>query len=482
MSEQEAELLRLLEEENHAQRYHRLAYLWPNEGQFSRDKYPKHMELIKASATHHELAALGANGVGKSILGAGFTSILTTGRYPEWWNGYHVPRPVRWWVTGITKTEVRTSTQKYLLGDVAEKGMEYLGTGLLPLEDIVDVRFIPNSNKACDFATIRNRSGPGGFSIIRFKSYDQGKETFQAENLDGAWEDEEEPRHHLEIHSEIIQRFRAETREGRVLSTLTPINGKTPFIANAMNWRKANAEEGASRYTIHIAKRDVPHLTAEEIKRSRASTPANERLAREEGMPNIGTGVIYDVDEASYLIRPVRLEPHWRRGFGFDYGVHNTAFVYCAVDDDTDTIYVYKDYKDGNKSIATHAVAMKALGQWIPGVGDASAKDSDGAQVVAKYQNQAVRMTLAKKGAGSVMAGIDEVYERLSTGRIKIFSTCEKLMEEIRGYAFNAKGEVVKENDHCLDALRYFVWGGGLPRAITERRGSNIVYNEVNFG
>ena len=191
---------------------------------------------------------------------------------------------------------------------------------------------------------------------------------------------------------------------------------------------------------------------------------------------------MYSVDESKYVMRPIRLEAHWRRGFGFDYGIHNTAFVYFAIDDDTDTVYVYKDYKDGEKPIVVHAAAMLAQGKWIKGVGDASAKDSDGAQIVAKYRQAGVEMALAAKGAGSVMAGIEEVLNRLETGRLKVFSTCNHLLTEIRNYAFDEKGAVKKENDHVLDALRYAVNGGGLARATTERRATPYTYQEPAFG
>jgi hypothetical protein len=74
------------------------------------------------------------------------------------------------------------------------------------------------------------------------------------------------------------------------------------------------------------------------------------------------------------------------------------------------------------------------------------------------------------------------VLGRLESGRLKIATTCGHLLDEIRSYAFDEKGAVKKENDHVLDALRYFVNGGGLQRATTERRATSYSNPEVTFG
>lgn len=472
------ELARLLAEEVEQRKYNRLAYMYPSEGEFARDKYPKHMETIAASARFHELAFFGGNGTGKSMLGAYMTSVLATGRYPEWWSGYSVMRPIRAWVSGTSYRELRTSLQRYLFGDVAERGVSAFGEGLIPREDIVDHQFIKNGNGVLDYVVVRNRAGEGGESIIRVKSYDQGPESYQADNLDWAWEDEEPPG---KIHSETMMRFRGvDHREGRCFTSCTPLKGQTEFFRSMQNWRDANAKEGASRFAIFVGMREVPHLTEAEIQRKLAAALPNERKARETGIAFSGTGLVYPVEESKFVVRPVRLEPHWRRGFAFDYGPHNTAFVYFAVDDDTDTVYAYKDYLDGDKPIAVHAAAMRGQGLWIPGVGDASAPDSDGKAIVEKYKQQGIPMVLAVKG--SVQVGCEAVFDRLETGRLKVFSTCSGIIEEIRSYSFDENGKIVKKNDHRLDCVRYFISGGGIGRAITERRTQTYDYHEPSFG
>jgi hypothetical protein len=47
------------------------------------------------------------------------------------------------------------------------------------------------------------------------------------------------------------------------------------------------------------------------------------------------------------------------------------------------------------------------------------------------------------------------VWNRLSTGRLKVFKTLGAWFEEFRLYRRDQKGHVVKENDHLMDATRY---------------------------
>lgn len=57
-------------------------------------------------------------------------------------------------------------------------------------------------------------------------------------------------------------------------------------------------------------------------------------------------------------------------------------------------------------------------------------------------------------------AGIHMVYSRLVSNRLKIFKTCPRLLGQVSIYRRNEKGQVVKEMDDLVDALRYMVVSG----------------------
>ncbi len=55
----------------------------------------------------------------------------------------------------------------------------------------------------------------------------------------------------------------------------------------------------------------------------------------------------------------------------------------------------------------------------------------------------------------SVEAGIYRVWSRLSTGRLKVFRTCQNFFSEYRIYRRDEKGKIIKQDDHLVDVLRY---------------------------
>ena len=59
-----------------------------------------------------------------------------------------------------------------------------------------------------------------------------------------------------------------------------------------------------------------------------------------------------------------------------------------------------------------------------------------------------------------VEAGLFDVWERLSTGRLKVFRTLQSWLGEYRLYRRDEKGAIVKKDDHLMDATRYFIVSG----------------------
>jgi hypothetical protein len=192
------------------------------------------------------------------------------------------------------------------------------------------------------------------------------------------------------------------------------------------------------------------------------------------------------VEEEAFVIPPFRIPSHFKRAYGFDGGWNNTAVVWVAYDADTDTAYLYKEYKRGEQPIPVHAAAIKEQGVWIPGVGDVYViNQSDGAKVQKLYQEQGVRIRGADK---SVEAGIQAVLTMLETGRLKVFSTCALWLEEFRSYRRELKttdvGErsvIVKKDDHLMDATRYVIFGG-LKYATNQRAEVPLPTGEIRFG
>jgi len=181
--------------------------------------------------------------------------------------------------------------------------------------------------------------------------------------------------------------------------------------------------------------------------------------ARMNGTPTLGSGAIYPVPEEDIVCDPFQIPGWWPRIYGLDVGWKKTAAVWGALDRDTDVLYLYSEHYRGQAEAAVHAKAIRMRGEWIPGVIDTAARGRsqvDGRSLWSLYEDEGLHLIKANK---AVESGLMQVLERLSTGRIKIFSTLQHTLGEFRIYRRDEKGKIVKENDHCLDGIRYMVMG-----------------------
>ena len=196
--------------------------LFPAEGEYSREKYPRHLEFFAAGAQHRERVLLAANRVGKTLAGAYEMALHTTGDYPDWWQGRRFTHPVRAWACGDTSKTVRDIVQSTLVGPPHDPGL-----GVFPPDRIL--RQTPKAGVPDAIETILVRHTSGGTSELQLKSYDQKREAFQGTATHSVWLDEEPPE---DIYTECLLRT-AETSTfsgGMVFCTFTPLMGMTPLI------------------------------------------------------------------------------------------------------------------------------------------------------------------------------------------------------------------------------------------------------------
>lgn len=215
-----------------------------------------------------------------------------------------------------------------------------------------------------------------------------------------------------------------------------------------------------SKYVVYAGWEDVPHLDEATKQDLLASYPVHERDARTRGEPALGSGAIYPIPESEIICDPFQIPPYWPRCYGFDVGWRKTAAVWLAWDRGTDVVYAYAEHYRGQAEPSIHASAIKARGEWIPGAIDPAARGRtpiDGKNLLSVYNGLGLHLTPADN---AVEAGLYAVYERLSTGRLKVFSTLQNFRAEYRQYHRDENGKVVKELDHLMDAARYGVMSG----------------------
>lgn len=400
-----------------------------------------------------ERLLMAGNQLGKTWSAGMEHAMHLTGMYPDWWEGAYFDEPVTGWAASETSQSTRDTVQRILLGEPGN-----WGTGAIPKRCIREVKRAAHG-VADAVETILVEHVSGGTSRLTIKTYDQGRERWQGETLSVVWLDEEPPE---DIYFEALTRTNA--TGGIVTLTFTPLKGFSNVVRRFLSDKPA----GIAVTTMTID--DAEHYTPEQRKAIIATYPAHEREARTMGVPTLGSGRIFPVAEADIVVAPIRIPEHWPRIGGLDFGWdHPSAGAQLAWDRDTDTVYLVAEHRQKEAIPAVHAAALKPWGEWIPWAWPHDGLQHDkgsGEALALQYKKHGLNMLKEKathapkrgepegSGGNGVEAGIQEMLERMMTGRWKVFSTCQMWLEEFRMY-HREDGRIVKEADDLISASRY---------------------------
>lgn len=407
--------------------------------------YPKQIEFHGAGLKFRERLFRAGNQLGKTIAGSAEAAIHATGAYPPWWNGKRFAKATVGWCSGVTSEITRDSVQRLLLGPVGARG-----TGFIPDKAIVDVS--PARGVADLADTIQVRHVSGEISRIRLKYYEQGREKFQAESLDWAWNDEEPPE---DVYNEILTRTNA--TGGIVWTTFTPLKGMSEVV------RRFLRDPSPDRCDINMVIEDAGHISAEQRVRIIASYPPHEREARVRGEPILGSGVVFPVEISSISVDAFKIPDHWKEIGALDFGWdHPTAAVKLAYDADADCVYVTHAYRVKEATPVIHAAALRSWGAKLPFAWPHDGYQHDkgsGKELAQQYKDQSLNMLdihaqFEDKRGNGLEASVMDMLDRMLTGRFKVFRHLNEWFDECRGY-YRKDGKIIKEYDDLISATRY---------------------------
>lgn len=437
-------LLELLKEQDRRVRYNQLDYYNPQ---------------AKQIAYHNALepdVCLGAgNQLGKTFAASRDIAYHMTGLYPEWWEGDRFKKPVRFWIAGRTMEVVRDSIQTLLLGDWSND--EYAGSGAIPRHLLIDSIKRLGLKGAVDTFMVKHVSG--GVSRASFKSYDMGREKFQAVTLDKVYFDEEPP---PDIYSEGRTRTNKGQLGNKTSLTFTPLLGMTEVVMQF--YQNPKYHQRLIQFTIQ----DAEHYTEEEKQAIIDSYPEHEREARANGVPILGSGRVFPVSEESIKEQHIiDIPKHWRliNGLDFGGGDHPSAAGQIAYDPDHDIIHVTRGKKVyGVSDIATPLVIASDVKKWGDNIPvawphDGLIHDKGSMKQLAKqYRDAGLNMlsehATNEAGGNGVEAAIGDMLDRMRTGRFKVDENITDFFEEFR--LFHRKdGKIVKIRDDLISAIRY---------------------------
>lgn len=406
--------------------------------------YAKQLEFHNAGLNHRQRLLMAGNQLGKTYAAAAETAMHLTGLYPDWWKGRRFDREVAFWTAGQSTKATRDNNQRLLLGRVGS-----FGTGMIPKRLIMKTTYIRGASDAVD--TLQVKHVNDAVSLITFMSYEMRREAWQGETLDGIWFDEEPP---PEIYEEA--RTRTNAIQGPVYTTFTPVKGMTDVVREFYPAPRTD-QHHLTQMTID----DAEHYTPEERAAIIESYPPHVRDARIRGVPAMGSGRVFPVQEAEIACPPRAIPDHWLCIGGLDFGWdHPTAAVKFYYDPDTDIIYLTQVYREKEKTPAEHAMTLKHWGKipWAwPHDGLQHDKGS-GKTLADHYRKEGLQMLFEhatfEDGGYGVEAGIQALLNRMQTGRFKVFESLTEWWDEFRTY-HRKDGKIVKEHEDLMAATRY---------------------------
>lgn len=286
----EAETLELLEALEYVKTFRRMETWVP---------YPKQRMFFRLGATKRERIFLAGNQVGKTEAGAFEAMCHATGLYPEWWDGKRFGHKTVGWVAGVSSNDVKRVAQRKLCGP---PGVESeWGTGLIPKDCLLERAMTRGVTDAIDELQVQHCTDgkKDGVSRIVFKSYEQGRKTFQGDTIDWGWGDEESEK--ADVYPEFLTRLKG---NGIMWTTFTPLFGPTDFVNRFMN---GDEDKGVVQMELDEVPlpEDGGHFSAAERQARKAGYLSHEAEARTKGIPLLGSGAIFMTPEARVV------EPHW---------------------------------------------------------------------------------------------------------------------------------------------------------------------------
>ena len=226
---------------------------------------------------------------------------------------------------------------------------------------------------------------------------------------------------------------------------------------------------------------NAPHLTPAARHELWESIPSYQKDARTKGIPQLGAGVIFPIPEEFILCDAFAIPKHWPRGYGLDVGWNRTAAVWRAYDPDSDPriSYLYDEYYRGGEEPDIHSAAIRSRGSWIPGRIDPAARgrsQTDGKKLLTLYrkaiygeEDLSIGIRLLGIAVNAVETGLYQLLMAQQHGTLKVMRhRCPNWLAERRLYRRDERGQIIKKNDHALDASRYGfasgdVWMVALP-------------------
>jgi PBSX family phage terminase large subunit len=243
--------------------------------------------------------------------------------------------------------------------------------------------------------------------------------------------------------------------------TLTDTKGEVMFISTPKGFNHFydlyNLENTDSDYkSFHFTSYDNPYLPVEELDKAKEEL-TEDRFAQEYLADFRKTqGLVFPEFNRHIHVTEKFPETYNEKILGIDFGYTNpAAIIPIGVDGDSNFWIREEWYKQKQ---TTEQIAEQALGYRSTKCYPDPA-EPDRVEILRKSGLN------CREVNKDIVAGIDHVRELFKQNRIHIHPDCKNLIMELETYRYpdkrpdqNEQEKPIKENDHCLDALRYALY------------------------
>jgi hypothetical protein len=179
--------------------------------------------------------------------------------------------------------------------------------------------------------------------------------------------------------------------------------------------------------------------------------PEKQRARFRDGLWVKADGLVYDKFDESMIVKAADLPDKFDRcAAGQDFGLHITFVRIAWVGE---TIFVLCDYGALNMTTQSFNEELAARGYL-------NCPDDMGLPVYCDPAGgeRIQEITGGVKANNSVESGIDFINAKIERGQFFVCEQCTGVLAEIWDYCRDEAGDIVKVNDHFLDALRYAIF------------------------
>lgn len=184
------------------------------------------------------------------------------------------------------------------------------------------------------------------------------------------------------------------------------------------------------------------------------------------GLWVVAEGIIYDMfDKEKHVLKTKpKINQEEYKYISCDYGTQNPMVFLLWEKGVNETWYATKEYYYSGRKKKVQRTDGQYADDLVEFIGNLNIEyvviDPSAASFIAELRSRGINV---KRARNDVKNGIREVSNMLNKNQLGFLESCKMTINEFAVYVWDSKATSrgidapIKENDHCMDAIRYFV-------------------------